>query len=473
MNNTDTSLIYDVAVIGAGVVGSAIARELSRYEVRCVLVEANGDVGAGTSKANTALLHTGFDGKPGYLETRLVQRGYKLLKEYGEQTGIPIEYTGGLLIAWDDEQQAALPTIRENAHNLGETEVEFISVEELYHREPELGSGALGVLEVPGEAIICPFTPPIAYATQAVINGVELRLNSPVQSIDTISDSHYLLHCPNETINCRYIVNAAGLYSDTINNMLGHDEFHIVPRRGELIIYDKMARSLINHILMPVPSKITKGVMISPTVFGNVLLGPTAENLTDKTVTETTESGLTSILEKGKHILPDLMRQEVTATYAGLRAATEHDDFQIYLHKQERYLCVGGIRSTGLSASMGIAEYAVEQLEEADLPLKLKAEFKTVKMPNIGESFIRPYQSQEMIQSNPEYGRIICHCERVTQGEIIDAVRGVVPAQDFDALRRRTRALMGRCQGFFCSAEVTALMSKTTGQSVAKLMGME
>lgn len=467
------SLPYDVAVIGAGVVGSAIARELAQYELRCVLVEAMGDVGAGTSKANTAILHTGYDGKPGYLETRLVRRGYELLNAYGPGAGIPIEHTGALLVAWNEEQLQSLPAIRETAHGNGVPDVEFITLDELYRREPRLGPGALGALEIPGESIICPFTTPLAYATQAVINGVDLRLNCPVQTIETTTSGDYILHSPNQQITCRYIVNAAGLHSDTINGLMGHDEFHITPRRGELIVFDKMARPLVNHILMPVPTKVTKGVMICPTVYGNVLLGPTAEDLTDRTATQTTASGLTAIRDKGCHILPDLIEHEVTATYAGLRAASEHGDYQIRLHAEQRYLCVGGIRSTGLSASMAIAEYAVEQLTLAGLPLTRKDEFLPVKLPNIGEAFPRPYQSDAMIRANPDYGRIVCHCECVTRGEILDAAQAIIPARDFDGLRRRTRAQMGRCQGFFCSAAVTALLAEASGQPVERLLGLE
>lgn len=465
--------IYDVAVVGAGVVGAAVARELAQYELRCVLIEAGADVGAGTSKANTAILHTGFDGKAGYLETRLVQRGYQLLGDYSAQVGIPIEHLGALLVAWDDDQLASLTGIREKAHQNGAADVEFVSVEELYRREPKLGAGALGALEVPRESIICPFTPPLAYATQAVLNGVVLRLNSPVKSIERLSTGEYLLGCPQETIQCRYLVNAAGLHSDTINRLLGHEEFSVIPRRGELIVFDKMARGLVNHILLPVPGKMGKGVLISPTVFGNIMLGPTAENLTDKTATDMTAQGIASLLDKGKRILPSLLCEEVTATYAGLRASTEHDDYQIHLHAAERYLCLGGIRSTGLSASLAIAEYALELLAEAGLSLVRKARFKPVKMPNLGEAFERPYQSDMMIRSNPDYGRIVCHCERVTRGEILDAIRSVIPARNFDGLRRRTRAQMGRCQGFFCSAEVAALLAKATGQSVGQLSGLE
>jgi glycerol-3-phosphate dehydrogenase len=464
--------LYDVAVIGAGVVGCAIARDLAQYDLRCALIEAGSDVGAGTSKANTALLHNGYDGKPGFLETRLVRRGYELLRDYGPRAGIPIEPIGGLLVAWTKEQFQSLPEIRATAHQNGVPDVDFIALDELYRREPHLGKGALGALEVPGESIICPFTTPLAYATQAVINGVELRLNSRVHHIEAGPEYHSIRLTGGE-IRSRYLVNAAGLHADTINGMMGHDEFHITPRRGELIIFDKMARALVNHILMPVPTKVTKGVMICPTVFGNVLLGPTAEDLEDRSATQTTEAGIKAVLQKGSQILPKLLAHEVTSTYAGLRSATEHGDYQIHVHADQRYLCVGGIRSTGLSASMAIAEYAREQLESAALRLIRKPEFLPVRMPNIGEAFPRPYQSDSMIRSNPAYGRIVCHCERVTRGEIIDAAHAAIPARDLDALRRRTRAQMGRCQGFYCAAEVTALLAKSAGITAAELTGQQ
>ena len=465
------STLYDVAVIGAGVVGCAIARELARYELRCVLVEASSDIGAATSKANTAILHTGYDGKPGFLETQLVRRGYALLNEYGPQAGIPIEHIGALLVAWTEDQVQSLPTIRETALENGINDVKRISIDELYRLEPHLGRGARGALKVPGESIICPFTPPLAYATQAVINGVDLCLNSPITSIETAAE-HYLLRCPQGAIACRFIVNAAGLFSDTINAMMGHREFQITPRRGELVVFDKMARPLVDHILMPVPTKTTKGVMIAPTIFGNVLLGPTAEDLKDKTATATSEVGLSAILDKGHVILPELAHREVTATYAGLRAATEHGDYQIHLHADQRYLCVGGIRSTGLTASMAIAEYAVQQLADAGLLLQPQIEFLSVHMPNIGEAHTRPYQSDEMIHTNPDYGRIVCHCERVTKGEIVDAAHSVIPAKSLGALQRRTRAQLGRCQGFFCSAEVATLLAEASGQPVEHLLGV-
>jgi len=449
----------DVVIIGAGVVGAAIARELSRYELRCTLVEAGADVGAGTSKANTALLHSGFDAKPGTLEARLVRRGHELLSEYAPRVGIPLKRTGALLVAWSEEQLAAFPRIAARAHENGYTAISRLAADELYRREPQLGPGALGALEVPDEGIVCAFTPPLAYATEAVACGCELRVGSSVTGIQRLAWGGFRLETPAGWLTTRFLVNAAGLRSDEIERMLGHDGFTITPRRGELIVFDKLSRPLVNHILLATPTETTKGVLVAPTVYGNVLLGPTAENVTDKTDTSSTSGGLEYLRSEGKRILPALLAHEVTAVYAGLRAATEHDDYQIQIHAAEGYACVGGIRSTGLSASLAIAEHVRAELGEAGLPLRPKRELPDVRMPNIGEDFPRPYAEQARIAANSDFGRIVCFCERVTRGEILDALAAPIPAADLDGLRRRTRVLMGRCQGFYCGAQVRELLA--------------
>jgi glycerol-3-phosphate dehydrogenase len=476
--------IYDVAVIGAGVIGAAIARELSRYRLSCALLEAGPDVGVGTSKANTAIWHTGFDAKPGTLESRLLRRSYTLLSEYLPQAGIAVERLGAILVAWSDEQARELPGILDRARQNGVADLQMLPVDEVYAREPHLNAGALGGLLVPGESIFCPFSLPLALASQAVINGVALKLGYPVTQIHGASSplpsgesgqvgkGVYLLQGPAGSVRCRYLVNAAGLHSDTIDRLLGHADFSVTPRRGELIVFDKLARPLVNHILLPVPTPITKGVLISPTVYGNVMLGPTAEDLGDKTATDTSAAGLEMLWQKGLALMPNLMREEVTATYAGLRAATEHSDYQIRLHADQRYVCVGGIRSTGASGSLGIAEHVVELLAEARLTLVPKAEFLPVRVPYLGEVGPRPYQSPTLIADNPNYGRIVCHCERVTLGELIDAAHTTIPARTLDGLRRRTRALQGRCQGFNCHAAVAATLARESGQSIGQVIGL-
>ncbi len=463
---------YDVAIIGAGVVGTAIARELSRYDLNCILLEAKPDVGMGTSKANTAIWHTGFDAKTGTLEANLLRRSYPLTKDFMKRAGVPVEELGGLLVAWTQEQQDNLPALLEKAHDNGVTDVRIISADEVYKLEPNLSSGAFGGLFVPGEAILCPFTLPIAFATEAVLNGVELKVDFPVEKV-AIGEDITTVESAGENIRARYVINAAGLYSDKINRLFGYHEYTVTPRRGELIVYDKLARSLINHVILPVPTAKTKGVLISPTVYGNILLGPTAEDLDDKRNTNTSNAGLNTLIEKGRAILPQLLEEEVTATYAGLRAATEHSDYQLRLRANQRYISVGGIRSTGVSGAMGIAEYVGELLEEAGFELHQKSSFKMVEMPYIGAVKTRPYQNEQMIAKDPAYGEILCHCEHVTLGEIRDAIHSLVPARTLDALRRRTRIMQGRCQGFNCQAKMVEILANETGQNPRQILALE
>jgi glycerol-3-phosphate dehydrogenase len=454
----------DVAIVGAGVVGCAIARELCRFDLRVTVLEAGPDVGAGTSKANTALLHTGFDAKPGTLEARLVARGHELLSEYAERVGIPVERTGALLVAWTEEQVSQFPSILESARANGSTDLREVGVDELYRREPHLGPGARGAIEVPREGLVCPFTTPLAYATEAVLGGCDLRRAATVSEVRRLEDGGFRLALPDGELTARYLVNAAGLRSDELDRMLGHDRFTVTPRRGELIVFDKLSRPLVRHIVLAVPTKITKGVLIAPTVFGNVMLGPTAQDVERKDDTESTREGLDYLMSEGERIMPELLAHDVTAVYAGLRAATEHSDYQVSIAAPEGYACVGGIRSTGLSASMAIAEHVREELGEAGLPLEPRAgEPPEFRMPNIGEAGLRAHQREDLIERDAEYGRIVCFCERVTSGEIRDAFAAPVPPVDLDGLRRRTRAHMGRCQGFFCGAELAERLDRGAG----------
>jgi len=457
---------YDIAIIGAGAVGSAIARQLSQYDLSIVLLEAKSDVGMGTSKASTAIWHTGYDATPGSLESILLKRSYPLLETFMQEVGSPFERMGGLLIAWNEEQFNALPKLLEKAIENGDTDCYLIDMDEVYRREPHLGPGALGGMFVPGEGVLCTFTIPIALATQAVVNGVTLKLNFQVGSITKKDDLH-IISTGADIVQACWVINAAGLFSDEINAYFGLHSYTVRPRRGELIIFDKLARSLVNHVLLPVPNSITKGVLVSPTIYGNVLLGPTAEEVSDKSATETSAKGLQILMEKGKAILPELLAEEVTACYAGLRSATEHSDYQISLETEQRYICVGGIRSTGISGCLGIAEYVTELLRDGGVELKPKPDFKSIKMPNIGEAYTRPYQSAQMINEDADYGKIVCHCERVSLGELNDAIHSTIPAQTLDALRRRTRSMQGRCQGFNCQASVNVILRDKSDQRVS------
>ncbi|GLX06987.1 NAD(P)/FAD-dependent oxidoreductase [Microbispora sp. NBRC 16548] len=458
----------DVAVVGGGVVGAAVARELAGRQssdgraLSVALVEARSDVGDGTSKANTAILHTGFDATPGTLESRLVRRGYELLGGYAEQAGIPVERTGALLVAWTDEELATLAGLADKAVKNGYRECEIVGADEVYRLVPALGPGALGGLTVPGESIICPWTTTLAFATEALARGAAVLLNTRVKGVERDGDGETVLVTNRGPLRARWVVNAAGLGSDRVDRLFGHERFTVTPRRGELLVFDKMARPLANRIVLPVPSSRGKGVLISPTIYGNVMLGPTAEDLRDRTDTSTSEEGFAFLVDKGLALMPTLMNEDVTASYAGLRAATEHGDYQVHLDAAQRYLVLGGIRSTGLTSSMALAEHAAGLLAEAGLVTSVREDPPgPPRMPNIGEAFPRPYMCDDLIAGDPAYGTVVCFCERVTAGEIRDALASPLPPADIDGLRRRTRAMMGRCQGFFCGAEIGRRLALT------------
>ena len=422
------------------------------------LVEGRDDVGDGTSKANTALLHTGFDATPGTLESRLVARGYDLLGEYAERVGIPVERTGALLVAWTDEERDALPKLKDKAERNGYHACEIVTGDEVYRRVPDLGPGALAGLTVPGESIICSWTTNLALATEAVQRGVDLRRGAMVTDV-VRRDDHTAVVTTTGEVKARWVINAAGLGADHLDGRFGYDRFTVTPRRGELLVFDKLTRPMVPCIVLAVPSSRGKGVLVSPTIYGNVMVGPTSENLTDRTATGTSEEGFEFLLSKGRALMPTLFDEEVTAAYAGLRAAIDRDDYLVDVDREQRYVLVGGIRSTGLTAGMALAEHLLELLGDSDLDLTPRAALPPApRMPNIGEATTRPYQDAERIAADPEYGRIVCFCERVTAGEIRDAFASTIPPRDLDGLRRRTRVLNGRCQGFYCGAHTQSLL---------------
>lgn len=448
------------AVIGAGAVGCAAASALVRAGHAVTILEANADVGAGTSKSNTAIWHTGFDAKPGTIEARLVARGHHLLSERAEDMNWPLERTGAILVAWDEDQLARLDGIVANAVSVGYTAIEPLRVEQVYEREPHLGPGALGGLLVPDEGLLDPWSIVVGLATDAVANGARLLTSAPVTSVTRTGDA-FEISTGAGTVVADWVVNAAGLGSDLVDRMLGESGFTITPRRGELIVFDKLARRLVRHVILPVPTATTKGVLVSPTVYGNVLLGPTAEDIPDRSATDTTASGLSGLLDKGSRIMPALLAEEITASYAGLRAASEHADYCYEVMPERHYARIGGIRSTGISSCLAIAEDLLAQLTEAGVTSTPLTRPVVVPMPNLAEARPRPYADADLIARDPAYGDVVCLCERVTLGEVRDALCSTVPAVDRDGLRRRTRALAGRCQGFHCGARITALLEES------------
>lgn len=454
-----THRISDVAVIGAGVVGTAVARELARRGCSVNIIEAKIDVGAGISKANTAILHTGFDATPGSFESRLIRRGHDLLAEYAMRCGIAVERTNALMVAWNDEQFARLDVVAEKSFANDHHEIERIDGREVARMEPHLSASACGGLVIKGEFIIDPWSVPIAFAREALSCGAEFTSQAKVIGIE-IGGEVTTVHTSIGTFLTRFVVNAAGLGGGVIDEMFTGHRFTVTPRRGELIVFDKFARTLVSHIILPVPQRHTKGVLVTPTVFGNLMVGPTADDIADPTATGSTHDGVARVLAAAYRLVPALRNEEVTAVYSGLRAATEESDYRLFTDPALRYICLGGIRSTGLSASMALAEEACERLIECGLSVgESPKNSNGVRMPPLGERQRRPADDGEAC---------VCLCERVTAIEVVDACTALIGATSLDGLRRRTRVLNGKCQGFYCLAEVCALAARTTATPVER-----
>ncbi|MDI7243110.1 NAD(P)/FAD-dependent oxidoreductase [Providencia rettgeri] len=446
--------IWDVIVIGGGVIGCAVTRKFTLMGANTLLLERGGDILSGASKANSALLHTGFDATPGSLELECMQEGYREFIAIREKMNLPLLETGALVVAWNDEQLSKLPAIVEQAHTNNVLDVAIIDKEELYRREPHLAPGALAAVSVPGEAVIDPWSTPLSYLTQAVKHGAEYRFHCEVNG-GTLHDGLWHLTTSKGEFSARLVINCAGINGDIVESICHPSPFQIKPRKGQFLVYDKAAAADINAIILPVPTAITKGVLLSKTIFGNLLLGPTAEEQDDRWKAEVKQEVLEDLIAQGSRMLPSLHNYSVTATYAGLRPATEEKYYRINDYPEKQWICAGGIRSTGLTSALGVASYLGKLYQENFTPLFELSPPEVLiwpTMPMISEYHQRDYQCK----SN---GGIVCHCELVTQREIEAAFDSDIPPECLGALRRRTRVMMGRCNGFYCSSQVAEIIN--------------
>lgn len=446
--------IWDVIVIGGGVIGCAVTRKFTLMGANTLLLERGGDILSGASKANSALLHTGFDATPGSLELECMQEGYREFIAIREKMNLPLLETGALVVAWNDEQLSKLPAIVEQAHTNNVLDVAIIDKEELYRREPHLAPGALAAVSVPGEAVIDPWSTPLSYLTQAVKHGAEYRFHCEVNG-GTLHDGLWHLTTSKGEFSARLVINCAGINGDIVESICHPSPFQIKPRKGQFLVYDKAAAADINAIILPVPTAITKGVLLSKTIFGNLLLGPTAEEQDDRWKAEVKQEVLEDLIAQGSRMLPSLHNYSVTATYAGLRPATEEKYYRINGYPEKQWICAGGIRSTGLTSALGVASYLGQLYQENFTPLFELSPPEVLIwpiMPMISEYHQRDYQCK----SN---GGIVCHCELVTQREIEAAFDSDIPPECLGALRRRTRVMMGRCNGFYCSSQVAEIIN--------------
>lgn len=447
---------YDAVVIGAGVVGCAIARELSRYELSGLLLEANPDLCDGASKGNTALMCSGYDTPAGTLERQLVQRGYERYLAEAPALGMPIRITGAATFAWTDDDLVVLHEELAAARTGGFERVQLLDQVELRQRWPHVAPGAAAALWAPDEAIVDPFSTPLAYALDAMANGIEYRASVPVTAAHR-DGGFWQLEAGGTKLRSRVVINAAGLRGDQVDALAGYKDFRIQPRRGEYILFDKSASSLLDVIAKPAPNPTSRGILATPTIFGNVLVGPTAEPVEDPDDRRVTESGLQKLQAAVDRLLPNLRQHPVTTCFAGMRPASDQPEYRMFDRVEEGWITVGGIRSTGLSAALGIAEYVVKQIIPAVIASSAKTQCRSIKVPSLSAFDDRPWANAALVSSDHRYAEIICHCERVTLGEIEEVLQSALPPSTVKALRRRTRAMFGRCQGFYCGARVLQL----------------
>jgi glycerol-3-phosphate dehydrogenase len=443
-----TGEIHDIAIIGAGVVGCATARRLALAGKRVLVLEKGADILSGTSKANSAILHTGFDAPPDSLELQCMQRGYREYLAIRQSMNLPLLETGAMVVAWNEEEEARLPSLEAQAHQNGVADAHCIGQQEILAREPHLSGKARAALLVPGEHIIDPWSPFLAYAIQAIDAGGRFVFDTEVTG-GAFDGAIWSIETGKGRFSARSVVNCAGLHGDTIEaRLLGDASFAIRPRKGQFAVYDKAASRLLTTIILPVPNDRTKGVVLCRTAFGNLLIGPTAEEQDDRSLAAVTEPELRMLLGRAAAMLPALKDMPVTALYAGLRPATEEKYYRIRHEPERNWLTIGGIRSTGLTASLGLAQHAAQLLlGEAD---GLLAHAALPRMPNLAEHLPRDWQT-------PGCGEIVCHCEMVTRREIEAVFAGPLPPGDPGGLKRRTRCMMGRCQGFNCLGRLAEL----------------
>ena len=440
----------DVLVVGAGVVGCAVTRRLALEGARVVLAERAGDILEGASKGNSAILHTGFDAAPGSVEQACISEGYREFREIHGRLGLPRLESGALVLAWDEHQAERLPDIVLRAHTNGVSDVEHIGADTAAALVPGLGPGLRSAVRVPGECLVDPWSTPLAYLLQAQAHGAGFLNHCEVREGHFEGD-RWRLSTSRGELRARWLVNCAGLYGDILHRrLIGKAPFTIRPRKGQFVVYDKSAGRMSGTILLPVPSETTKGIVVCPTVFGNLLVGPSSEEQESRDDTGVDREVLKRLMSVGERVLPGLKGHGVTAVYAGIRPASESRDYRILADRERHYLCLGGIRSTGLSAALGIARQACRTICADGHGYSRPERIRWPRAPQISEAGERDWM-------RPGNGGIVCHCELVTRREIEDALKGPLPISSLSALKRRTRVTMGRCQGFYCSAELAEI----------------
>ena len=454
---------YDVAVIGAGVVGSLITRELSRYNLKIALLERCNDCAMGATKANSAIVHAGFDAVPGTLKAKLNVRGVELMKDFCRELNVPLKNNGALVVAFSEGEIPHLEKLLKRGEENGVPGLRIIDREELKAIEPNIGDTAVGALVAPTSSIVCPYELTIAGVENAVSNGAEFIRNCEVKNIE-FSDDEFTLDTTQGEIKADYVINAAGVHSGKIAKLIGEDSIEIIVRHGDYYLLDKSQGSLANYTIFQCPTEMGKGVLVSPTVDGNLIVGPSANDIDNGDDVATTPAGLNGIYTAAIKSVPAVSLRNAITSFSGNRAHPTTDDFIIGSSKaNKKFINAAGIESPGLSSSPAIAEMIVDIMNELTGGMDKKADFDPIRPEPVRFRHMSTEERAELIKKNKAYGRIVCRCETITEGEILDAIHAPAGARDVDGVKRRTRAGMGRCQGGFCGSKVVEILARELG----------
>lgn len=463
--------MYDIAIIGAGVVGCAIARELSKYRVNACVIEREEDVCCGTSKANSAIIHAGFDATPGKLKAKLNVQGNAMMDQLSKDLDFPFQRNGSLVVCTKDQNREDLEKLLEKGKANGVPDLRILEREELLALEPNLSDDITCALLAPTGGIVCPFHMTIAFAENAYTNGVKFFLNTEVRQIHKTDNGYQLEVLKKETdttelMEAKTIINAAGVYADVFHNMVSNEKLHITARKGEYMLLDKTAGTHVSHTIFQLPSNMGKGVLVTPTVHGNLLVGPTATDIENKEGVNTTAEGLDSLSQKAGLSVKNLPLRQVITSFAGLRAHEDQDDFVIgEVTDAEGFFDAAGIESPGLSSAPAIGVMVAEMVA-AKLNLNENPDFIGIRNGILNPNTLSMEERNKLIKEKPAYGNIICRCEMITEGEIIDAIKRPLGARSLDAVKRRTRAGMGRCQSGFCSPRTMEILEQEVPMSM-------
>ena len=451
---------YDVAVIGAGVVGSLITRELSKYNIKIALLERANDCAMGATKANSAIVHAGFDAVPGTLKAKLNVRGVELMKKVCSELHVPLKNNEALVVAFSDDEMPHLNELLERGVKNGVPELRIVNREELVKLEPNIGDTAVGALVAPTSSIVCPYELTIAGVENAVTNGAEFLRNCEVKNIKKV-DGDFVLDTTLGDITATYVINAAGVHSGEIAALIGDDSIEIVVRHGDYYLLDKSQGSLVSRTIFQCPTKMGKGVLVSPTVDGNLIVGPSAEDIDDGDDVATTPVGLDKIYVNAIKSVPAVSLRNAITSFSGNRAHPTSDDFIIGSSKADKnFINAAGIESPGLSSAPAIAEMVDGIINELSGGFEKKEDFDPIRPEPVRFRHMTTEERAKLIEKNKAYGRIVCRCETITEGEILDAIHAPAGARDVDGVKRRTRAGMGRCQGGFCGSKVVEILAR-------------